>query len=135
VNFQGIHGNKDACIRLKWGITIIFCSHNILLAEFLQERRRRDLKTTNMMGDSNTITVETKPPCPPFSYEEAVQKVRMAEDAWNSRDPDKVRLDTQYCLRQACGARGGGTKKSRNPHFTDRCLVIVSQLTGQNGVH
>jgi hypothetical protein len=31
-------------------------------------------------------------PLPPFSYEGAVQKVRMAEDAWNSRDPAKVAL-------------------------------------------
>jgi nuclear transport factor 2 (NTF2) superfamily protein len=27
---------------------------------------------------------------PPFNRETAVQKVRMAEDAWNSRDPDRV---------------------------------------------
>lgn len=33
---------------------------------------------------------ETKPPIPPFSYEDAVRKVRMAEDAWNSRNPDRV---------------------------------------------
>jgi nuclear transport factor 2 (NTF2) superfamily protein len=33
---------------------------------------------------------ETKPPVPPFSYEDAVRKVRMAEDAWNSRNPDRV---------------------------------------------
>ena len=31
-------------------------------------------------------------PLPPFSHEDAAQKVRMAEDAWNSRDPAKVAL-------------------------------------------
>jgi nuclear transport factor 2 (NTF2) superfamily protein len=31
--------------------------------------------------------MEPKPPLPPFTKESAVQKVRMAEDAWNSRDP------------------------------------------------
>jgi nuclear transport factor 2 (NTF2) superfamily protein len=31
-----------------------------------------------------------RPPLPPFSFETAVQKVRMAEDAWNSRDPTRV---------------------------------------------
>lgn len=31
-----------------------------------------------------------KPPLPPFSAESAAQKVRLAEDAWNSRDPDRV---------------------------------------------
>lgn len=29
-------------------------------------------------------------PTPPFTYESAVSKVRAAEDAWNSRDPDTV---------------------------------------------
>jgi hypothetical protein len=33
-----------------------------------------------------------KPPLPPFTEETAVQKVRMAEDAWNSRDPARVAL-------------------------------------------
>lgn len=31
-----------------------------------------------------------KPPLPPFTAESATQKVRLAEDAWNSRDPDRV---------------------------------------------
>ncbi|MDD0811761.1 nuclear transport factor 2 family protein [Curvibacter sp. RS43] len=34
--------------------------------------------------------METKPPLPPFTQDSAVQKVRMAEDAWNSRDPARV---------------------------------------------
>ena len=34
--------------------------------------------------------METRPPLPPFTLETAIQKVRMAEDAWNSRDPDRV---------------------------------------------
>jgi len=36
--------------------------------------------------------METKPPVPPFTEESARQKVRMAEDAWNTRDPDRVVL-------------------------------------------
>ena len=36
--------------------------------------------------------MNTKPPLPPFTLESAIQKVRMAEDAWNSRDPDRVVL-------------------------------------------
>jgi len=35
---------------------------------------------------------ESRPPVPPFTRETATQKVRMAEDAWNSRDPDRVVL-------------------------------------------
>jgi len=34
--------------------------------------------------------METKPPLPPFTPETATHKVRLAEDAWNSRDPDRV---------------------------------------------
>jgi len=33
-----------------------------------------------------------RPPLPPFTLETAQQKVRMAEDAWNSRDPTRVAL-------------------------------------------
>ena len=32
----------------------------------------------------------TRPPLPPFTAETARQKVRLAEDAWNTRDPDRV---------------------------------------------
>ncbi len=41
-----------------------------------------------------------RPPLPPFTDETAVQKVRMAEDAWNTRDPVRVSqaytIDTQW---------------------------------------
>ncbi len=37
-------------------------------------------------------TSEARPPFPPFNRDTAIQKVRMAEDAWNSRDPDRVTL-------------------------------------------
>ena len=39
-----------------------------------------------------TISIETRPPFPPFTRETALQKVRMAEDGWNNRDPEKVAL-------------------------------------------
>jgi nuclear transport factor 2 (NTF2) superfamily protein len=35
---------------------------------------------------------QLRPPVPPFTRETAVQKVRMAEDAWNTRDPERVSL-------------------------------------------
>jgi len=34
--------------------------------------------------------MDEKPPLPPFTLETATQKVRLAEDAWNSRDPERV---------------------------------------------
>ncbi len=42
--------------------------------------------------ESKTSTPVTRPPLPPFTRETAIQKVRLAEDGWNSRDPEKVAL-------------------------------------------
>ncbi len=36
--------------------------------------------------------MENRPPLPPFTRESAIQKIRLAEDAWNSRDPARVVL-------------------------------------------
>jgi len=44
--------------------------------------------------------MEQKPPFPPFNEETARQKVQLAEDAWNSKDPVKVSMaytqDTEW---------------------------------------
>ena len=40
--------------------------------------------------------METKLPLPPFIKETAIQKIRMAEDTWNSRDPDRARLQMPH---------------------------------------
>lgn len=37
-----------------------------------------------------SLSDEARPPLPPFTFESAIQKVRIAEDAWNSRDPNRV---------------------------------------------
>ena len=54
------------------------------------------LKAINLMDMPNT----PRPPLPPFTRETAMQKVRMAEDGWNGRDPEKVAmaytLDSQW---------------------------------------
>lgn len=36
--------------------------------------------------------METRPPLPPFTRETAIEKIRLAEDGWNSRDPARVAL-------------------------------------------
>ncbi|MCX5442215.1 MULTISPECIES: nuclear transport factor 2 family protein [unclassified Streptomyces] len=36
--------------------------------------------------------MSTRPPLPPFTRETAIEKVRLAEDGWNSRSPQKVAL-------------------------------------------
>ena len=43
------------------------------------------LKENELMA---TATITTRPPLPPFTRESATQKVRMAEDSWNTRDPE-----------------------------------------------
>lgn len=44
--------------------------------------------------------MEQRPPLPPFTHETALQKVQLAEDAWNSKDPHRVSLaytvDTEW---------------------------------------
>jgi nuclear transport factor 2 (NTF2) superfamily protein len=39
-----------------------------------------------------TTTTAARPPFPPFTRDSAMHKVRLAEDAWNTRDPGKVAL-------------------------------------------
>jgi nuclear transport factor 2 (NTF2) superfamily protein len=41
---------------------------------------------------SSEATSEQRPPVPPFSRDDAIRKVRGAEDAWNTRDPQRVAL-------------------------------------------
>src|ERR1700687_4789399 len=47
-------------------------------------------KRRNAMSVAQATTQRL--PLPPFTRETAIQKVRLAEDAWNSRDPEKVSL-------------------------------------------
>src|SRR5579859_7751336 len=53
----------------------------------------KTLSVTNQktVEGRNQPTIQ-RPPLPPFTRETAIQKVRLAEDAWNSRDPEKVAL-------------------------------------------
>ncbi|GAB3645572.1 nuclear transport factor 2 family protein [Ramlibacter alkalitolerans] len=52
------------------------------------------------MSPPQSVPEAIRPPVPPFTPESATQKVRMAEDAWNTRDPDRVvqvyTADTQW---------------------------------------
>lgn len=42
---------------------------------------------------TSLVAVEPpRPPCPPFDTESATHKARLAENAWNSRDPERVVL-------------------------------------------
>ena len=44
------------------------------------------------MIESIDMPAESKPPFPPFTLENALKKIQGAEDAWNSRDPERVSL-------------------------------------------
>ena len=55
------------------------------------ETKLTDQQTKIPESKSSTETA-TRPPVPPFTRETAIQKVRLAEDGWNSREPEKVAL-------------------------------------------
>jgi nuclear transport factor 2 (NTF2) superfamily protein len=56
----------------------------------------------------------SRPPFPPFTLETARQKVRMAEDAWNSRDP--VRVSLAYTENS--------TWRNRGEFFSGRAAIV-----------
>jgi nuclear transport factor 2 (NTF2) superfamily protein len=58
------------------------------------ERFAMDMPNESVRGDKLMAAVITpsRPPFPPFTRESAMGKVRLAEDAWNTRDPAKVAL-------------------------------------------
>jgi nuclear transport factor 2 (NTF2) superfamily protein len=69
-------------------------------------------------GTDNGVMTQSRPPFPPFTRETAIQKVQAAEDAWNTRDPDRVSLaytpDSQW--------------RNRDMHVVGR-VEIVAFLT------
>jgi hypothetical protein len=61
---------------------------------------------------------ESRPPLPPFTVETAIRKVRAAEDAWNTRDPQRV-----------CMAYTADTHWRNRVEFLDGREQIVAFLT------
>ena len=62
----------------------------------------------------------SRPPLPPFTAETAAQKARMAEDAWNSRDPERV-----------AGAYTPDSRWRNRSEFFQGRDAIVGFLTGK----
>lgn len=54
---------------------------------------------------------EVRPPLPPFTRESAIEKVRLAEDGWNSRDPQRVSLAYTLTLNGATAPNSPTTAK------------------------
>lgn len=48
--------------------------------------------TTTAIEVRSAFMSVSRPPLPPFTRETGIQKVRLAEDAWNTRDPERVAL-------------------------------------------
>ena len=83
--------------------------------------------------------METKPPLPPFTLETATAKVQAAEDAWNTRDPERVALayteDSEW--RNRIEFITGRTSHQRFAHpqvgkgiglpFEERTVVLYGQ--------
>jgi nuclear transport factor 2 (NTF2) superfamily protein len=61
------------------------------------------------MTDQKTLMFESRPPLPPFTHDTAIQKVRLAEDGWNSRDPEKVASAYTVSLEKPVRIRYGQT--------------------------
>jgi len=55
-------------------------------------RPNSPISEADTQAQTKDITLSTRPPLPPFTRDTAIQKVRLAEDGWNSRDPEKVAL-------------------------------------------
>ena len=51
-----------------------------------------DQTTRGLRSQNQPVAVAARPPLPPFTRETATLKVRLAEDGWNSRDPETVVL-------------------------------------------
>jgi uncharacterized protein len=47
-------------------------------------------ESTRFTEQAMTVNDETRPPLPPFTAQSAIEKVRLAEDAWNTPDPNRV---------------------------------------------
>ena len=61
-----------------------------------------------------TNSTETRPPLPPFDRDGAIEKIRLAEDAWNSRDPQRVSL--AYSVESVW--------RNRNEFFQGRAAIV-----------
>ena len=79
---QEAHLRENEMFKGAWGDELVF-------AVLEDEWDTGDRSTLGPMADDAPAP---RPPLPPFTEETARQKVQAAEDAWNSRDPERVAL-------------------------------------------
>jgi hypothetical protein len=79
-----------------------------------------------------TATTPGRPPLPPFPRESAIQKVRLAEDGWNTRDPAKVAL--AYAVDSRCSPETASPYASRTSGTTTRVTGVppMAMRTGSS---
>jgi hypothetical protein len=82
--------------------------------------------------------VSSRPPLPPFSTETAAQKARLAEDAWNSRDPERVALaytpDSRWRNRsEFIAGRGGIVAFLTRKWATEHDYRLIKQVWAHAG--
>lgn len=70
------------------GLQALGCANSFDLIDYDEGR----LSLEGLKGTGGRSLAEARPPFPPFSEEAALRKVRLAEDAWNSKNPEKVAL-------------------------------------------
>lgn len=80
----------------------------------------------------------TRTPVPPFSFDDAVLKVRMAENAWNTRDPEKVALaytpDTCWRNRsEFIRGRAGVEAFLRRKWAKERDYRLIKEIWAHSG--
>ncbi len=85
----------------------------IQCGSFNRKKPRRRLNI-DASANAGVPMSTTRPPLPPFTHETAAQKVRLAEDAWNSRDPVRVSLAYTEDSRW----------RNRSEFFTGRAAIV-----------
>jgi nuclear transport factor 2 (NTF2) superfamily protein len=79
---------NSTCSNLEGGNEAL--SEPTLENERPERHNVAELITVQGTPTSSSCSTTPRPPCPPFSKEDAIRKVRAAENAWNSKDPIKV---------------------------------------------
>jgi hypothetical protein len=85
------------------------------------------------------VTTAIRPPVPPFTRESATQKVRLAEDAWNTRDPGKVSLayaiDSRWRNRsEFINGRNGIIAFLSRKWATEFDYKLIKEMWGSPGI-
>jgi nuclear transport factor 2 (NTF2) superfamily protein len=70
------------------------------------------------LTDRAAESIETRPPLPPFTLDTATQKVRAAEDGWNTRDPERVALAYSVQSRWRNRLSSSSSAESRSWRFS-----------------